>query len=75
MASKITMIKGDDTPAVFCARLLEAAEDIENIACVVEYKDGKTCVHSTTMNKGSLAWLRWIFDQDFRPADEDESCE
>lgn len=63
------MIKGDTTPAVFCAKLSEVAEDIESIACVVQYKDGKTSVLSTTMPNGDIAWLRWVFDQEFRPED------
>ena len=68
--SKVQMLNGDTTPPVFCASLTEIADDIENIACVVLLKDGKTHVYHTTMSNGAIAWLRWVFDQDFRP-DED----
>ena len=66
-SSKITMLKGDTTPEVFCAKLLEMAGEIENVACVVLLKDSSTAVFSTAMSHGDTAWLRWVFDQDFRP--------
>ncbi len=67
MSSKITMIKGDSTPAVFCANLAEIADDVENIACVVQFKTGTAEVFSTVMNNGERAWLRWVFDSEFQP--------
>ena len=68
--SKVQMLKGETTPPVFCAKLTEIADDIDDIACVVLLNDGKTHVYHTTMNNGAITWLRWVFDQDFRP-DED----
>lgn len=65
--SKIEMIKGYATPEVFCAKLTEVAEDVENIACIVQYKDGSSHVFSTTMSNGDIAWLRWVFMEEFKP--------
>lgn len=67
MSSKVQMIKGDTNPVVFCAKLTEIADEIENMACVVQYKNGNTKTFSTAMKNGDLAWLHWCFDQDFRP--------
>ena len=73
MSSKVEMIRGESTPPVFCAKLMEMSDEIENIACVVQYKDGKTHVFSNSMRGGDVAWLRWCFDQEFRPTTiEDE---
>ena len=69
---KVQMLKGDSTPPVFCAKLSEIADDIDDIACVVLLNDGETHVYHTAMKNGAIAWLRWVFDQDFRP-DEDSS--
>ena len=68
--SKIEMIKGTSTtPPVFCAKLMEGSDQMENIACVVQYKDGHTRVFSTDMKNVDVAWLRWCFDKDFQPGD------
>lgn len=77
MGSKITMIKGSSTPEVFCAQLLEMADKVEHIACVVQFKKeySSTEVFSTTMSSDSMTWLRWVFDQDFRPErSNDKDC-
>ena len=65
----VHMIKGSSTPPVFCAKLMEASEDIKHIACVVNFKDGESHVFYTSMKNKDRAWLRWVFDQDFRPED------
>ena len=67
--TKIHMLIGHTTPTVFCAKLTEVADEIENIACVVKYKTGETHVFNTAMDDGEKAWFRWVFDQDFRPSD------
>lgn len=66
------MIGGDTTPEVFCSQLMEMADQIENIVVVVKFKNdehglGETEVFNTVMTNGDKAWLRWVFDQDFRP--------
>lgn len=66
MASKITMIEGESTPEVFCAKLMELSDEIVNIACVVQFKND-TLVFSNAMSNGNITWLRWVFDQNFRP--------
>lgn len=66
--SKVTMLKGNTTVPVFCAKLMECADEIESIACVVKYKNKDTYVHHTAMPDGDMAWFRWCFDQDFRPS-------
>ena len=53
----------------FIAMLGELSDDIEHIACVVQYKNGQSEVFNTQMTSGNIAWLRWVFDQDFRPSD------
>lgn len=55
MTSKIQMIKGSSTPEVFCTKLSEVAEEIECIACVVQYKDGQAHVFSNDMSNGDVA--------------------
>ena len=64
---KIEMIKGNVTPAVFCASLMEVSDDIQDIACIINYKNGETHVFNTTMKNIDMAWFRWVFNQDFRP--------
>ena len=68
---KVQMLKGHTTPPVFCAKLMEVSEEIKHIACVVSYENGESHVVSTTMKNEDIAWLRWVFDQDFRPDDDD----
>lgn len=58
---------GHTTPKTFGGMLVEQSEDIANIACVILWKDGTTSVANTKMSGGDVAWLRWCFDQDFRP--------
>ncbi len=76
--SKISTLPGyASTPEVFCAKLMEVSCDIKNIAVVVSFKDsdnepGDTKVFSTKMKAVDVAWLRWCFDQDFRPDEEGE---
>lgn len=65
--SKVQMLNGATTPEVFCANLMELSGDVSNIACVVEYKDGKTCVFHTPMSNMIITWLRWVFDREFVP--------
>jgi hypothetical protein len=72
MPSKFATINGPTSIPVFCAKLTEIAENIEHIACVVQYKDQSTEVLSSHMSSGDVAWLRWVFDQDFRPEHEEE---
>ncbi len=65
--SKIEMIKGDTTPEVFCAHLTEIAEHIEDIAVVIQYKNGTALVFSTPMNNERVSWMKWVFDHEFNP--------
>lgn len=58
---------GETTPDTFCGMLLQNADEMEHIACVVQWKSGKTDVFQTMMTDGDVAWLRWVFDQEFRP--------
>ena len=58
---------GKTKPETFCAMLLEQSDEIEDIVAVVHWKSGSTDVFNTTMNHGQIAWMRWVFDQDFRP--------
>lgn len=58
---------GETTPQTFCGMLLEHSGEMEHIACVVQWKSGQTDVFQTSMNDGDVAWLRWVFDQEFRP--------
>ena len=69
--SKIQMISGNTTPQVFCAKLMEVSDDIKHIACVVAYKNGETHVFNTVMPNVDLAWLRYVFIEEFKE-NEDE---
>ena len=64
---KVEMINGNTTPVVFCNKLMELSDDIEDIAVIVNFKDGGTQVFHTVMENTDIAWFRWIFDQEFRP--------
>jgi hypothetical protein len=57
----------ETTPETFCAMLLQHSDEMENIACVVDWKDGPTEVYQTTMNNRDVAWLRWVFMHEFNP--------
>lgn len=69
----IRTLPGQKTsPRAFCGMLLELADDIEHIACVIQWKRNAqgepttfTNTASTEMTLGQAAWLRWIFDQEF----------
>ena len=63
----IEMIGDKTTPTVFCAKLMEVSDEIKDIACILNYKNGETHVFNTTMKNIDMAWFRWVFDQDFRP--------
>ncbi len=65
--SKFHTLYGGSSPQIFCAKLTEIADEIENIACVVAFKDGKSSVFSTSMSSRDITWLRWVFDKDFDP--------
>ena len=65
--SKFHTIHGDSNPQVFCAKLTEVAEEIEHIACVIMWKNGKTSIANTAMKTIDIVWLRHVFDQDFHP--------
>ena len=67
MTSKVQMIAGDTTPTVFCSRLMEVSDDIEDIAVILNFKNGETHIFNTSMKHKEMAWFRWVFDQDFRP--------
>lgn len=60
---------GKTTPETFCAMLLQHADEIEDIAAVVHWKEGSTEIYQTTMTNEQVTWMRWVFDQDFRPTD------
>ena len=63
------LFSGQTTPKTFCGMLVEQSDEIENIACVIHWKDGNTTIANTTMKNEDKAWFRWVFDQDFRPED------
>jgi hypothetical protein len=69
---KVEMINGDTTPVVFCNKLAEVSDIIEDIAVIVNYKDGSTHVFNTVMKNRDMAWFRWFFDQEFRPISVEE---
>lgn len=52
--------------------LLERSDDIEHIACVIQWKrddQGRestlTNIACTQMNLGQKAWMKHVFDEDF----------
>lgn len=53
------------TAATFAGILVARAADIEQIACVVHWKDGDTTVHYVQMTLGEAAWLDYVFKRDF----------
>ena len=57
----------DTTPETFCAMLAEQGKQMKHIACVVLWDDDTTEVFNTKMKNSDIAWLRYVFDQDFRP--------
>lgn len=61
---------GETTPETFCAMLLQHADEMEHIVAVVQWNEGPAQVFQTTMTNRDLAWLRWVFDQEFRPDDD-----
>ena len=65
--SKFHTLHGGSTPQIFCAKLTEIADDIKNIACVIELKNGKTSIANTAMKTGEIVWLRFVFDDEFHP--------
>ncbi len=62
---KIVMLRGPSTPKVFAGHLVEHADDIEQIACVIQWKNGHTTVNSTSMQMVDAAWLDYVFRADF----------
>lgn len=60
------------TPRVFIERLVEHADKIEAIACVVQWNKDENgnphreaSVFSTQMTLELAAWLRFVFDRGF----------
>ncbi len=63
---KIITIPGQKTSApAFCGMLMENADEIENIATVVKYKNGEVNVFSTYMPLKEATLLHWVFNQEF----------
>jgi hypothetical protein len=68
---KIVTLTGIATsPKAFCGMLLEHSDDIEHIACVIQWKrDAKgepstlTNVAATQMTLIQAAWLKWVFNK------------
>lgn len=58
---------GRTTPETFCAMLNQHSDEMQDIVAVVHWKDGSTDVFQTTIKHAQMAWMRWVFDQDFRP--------
>jgi hypothetical protein len=59
------------SPNAFCAMLYAHAEDIEHIACVIQWKRNEkgepsnlTTVAATQMTIAELVWLKHVFDAD-----------
>ena len=67
MSSKFHTLHGDSSPQIFCAKLTELADEIKNIACVIEWKSGTTTIANTAMKTGEIVWLRFVFDDEFHP--------
>lgn len=65
--SKFHTINGSSNPEVFCAKLMEVSDEIEHIACVVTWKNGKTTTANTAMKTGEIVWMRFVFDDEFHP--------
>ena len=67
MRSKIVnTIPGQNTsPKAFAGMLVENADRIEHMACVIHWKDGVTNTANTVMTLGDAAWLDYIFREDF----------
>ncbi len=63
---KIQQLHGPMTPKTFCGVLVENADKIKHIACVVQWDDDddSTTVHSTQMTEANLAWLKHVFNED-----------
>jgi len=63
--SKVDMLPGlATTPAVFIAKLMETADEIENMGAVVHYKNGHTEAFWTKQSLGDLCWLRHVFNDE-----------
>lgn len=77
---KIHTLPGQPTsPKTFCGMLLEHADDIEHIACVIQWKrDDKgepsniTNVAATAMPMSAAVWLKYVFDLDW-PRDAEDA--
>lgn len=62
---KIHQLHGPTRPKTFAGMLVEKADQIVDIACVIHWKDGSTNVSSTSMSLGDAAWLDYVFRKDF----------
>jgi hypothetical protein len=49
----------------FATVLRDEAEQIQNLACVVLWKNGKSEVYHVQMTLAEAAWLDYIFRRDF----------
>lgn len=64
--SKVQQISGQaTTPKTFAGILVEHADEIEQIACVIHWKSGDTSVNWVQMTLGEAAWLNYVFARDF----------
>jgi hypothetical protein len=74
----ITAFPGCPTsPKTFCGMLLERADEIDHIACVIQWNrdaDGKettlTNIANTKMTLGQKAWMKYCFDDQFMEMDD-----
>lgn len=64
--SKVQSITGQPTaPKTFAGILVEHGDEIQHIACVIQWKSGETTVNNTQVTLGEAAWLDYVFRRDF----------
>ena len=54
------------TPEIFVGALMDSAHKIKSIACVIEWDDGQTNTCHTPMDNMGRAWLRAVFNHEFK---------
>ena len=67
--SKIETLRGPTSPKTFAGILVEHADEIEDVVCVIRWKDdphkGYTGVYSTKMQMTDATWLAYVFNCQF----------
>lgn len=60
--------KSKTSPEAVVEFLQEVLSDVETIACVVKLKEDKTLIAASTMSSEQMTWLRFVFDEGFKPS-------